>query len=92
MREADIEEMGIRIGGRNLTDLRYADDTALLADNITSKRRILHKVGTAGRKVGLSLNTKKTKEDAFIKVTVVICFMSNHVFHISRYGIQEYTK
>ena len=36
MKEADIEEMGIRIGERNLTDLRYADDTALLVDNITS--------------------------------------------------------
>ena len=61
MREADIEDMGIRIGGRNLTDLRYADDTALLADNITSTRRILHKEDTAGRKTGLKLNAKKTK-------------------------------
>lgn len=61
MREADIEDMGIRIGGRNITDLRYADDTALLADNITSTRRILHKVDTAGRKTGLKLNAKKTK-------------------------------
>ena len=60
MREADIKEMGIRIGGRNLTDLGYADDTALLADNITSTR-ILHKVDTAGRKSGLKLNAKKTK-------------------------------
>ena len=61
MRDADIEDMGIRIGGRNLTNLRYADNTALLADNITSTRRILHRVDTAGRKSGLKLNAKKTK-------------------------------
>ena len=53
--------MGIRIGGRNLTDLRHADDTALLPDNITSTRRILHKEDTAGRKTGLKLNAKETK-------------------------------
>lgn len=53
--------MGVKIEGRNLTDLRYADDTALLADNITSARRILHRVDTAGRKAGLYLNAKKTK-------------------------------
>ena len=61
MRDAGIEGMGIRIGGRNLTNLRYADDTTLLADNITSSRRIIHKVDTAGRKSGLKLKAKKTK-------------------------------
>ena len=61
MREAEIEDMGVSIGGRNLTNLRYADDTALLADNITSARRILHRVDTAGRSTGLNLNAKKTK-------------------------------
>ena len=61
MREADIEDMGIKIGGRNLTNLRYADDTALLSDNITSMKRILHRVDQAGRNAGLHLNAKKTK-------------------------------
>ena len=61
MREADIDDMGIRIGGRNISNLRYADDTALLADNITSARRVLHRVDEAGRKAGLHLNAKKTK-------------------------------
>ena len=60
MREDDIEDMGIRIGGRNLSDLRYTDNTARLAD-ITSTRRILHKVDSSGRKSGLKLNAKKTK-------------------------------
>ena len=61
MREADIEDMGIKVGGRNITSLRYADDTALLADNLTSMKRILHRVDTAGKEAGLKLNAKKTK-------------------------------
>ena len=61
MRESDIEDMGLKIGGRNITNLRYADDTALLADNITSMKRILYRVDVAGRKAGLKLNAKKTK-------------------------------
>jgi hypothetical protein len=42
MRESDIDDMGIKIGGRNITNLRYADDTALLADNITSMRKKMY--------------------------------------------------
>ena len=61
MRKADTDDMGIKIGGRNLTNLRYADDTALLADNITSMRRILYRVDAAGKEDGLKLNAKKTK-------------------------------
>ncbi|GFS23161.1 endonuclease-reverse transcriptase [Elysia marginata] len=38
----DINDMGINIGGRDITNLRYADDTALLSDNLTSMKRILH--------------------------------------------------
>ena len=61
MRKSDIEGMGINIGIRSLTDLRYADGTALLADNITSMKRIMHRVDTAGKKAGVELNAKKTK-------------------------------
>ena len=61
MREAEIDGMGISIGGRNLTNLRYADDTALIADNVTSMKRILNRVDTAGRNASLKLNAKKTK-------------------------------
>ena len=39
MRKADIEDMGITIGGRNITDLRYADDTDLLANSIIMAQR-----------------------------------------------------
>jgi hypothetical protein len=42
MRESDIDDMGIKIGGRNITNLRYADDTALLADNIKSMRKKMY--------------------------------------------------
>lgn len=61
MRESNIEDMGPRIGGRNITNLRYADDTALLADNITSMKRVLYRVDEAGKRAGLKLNAKKTK-------------------------------
>ncbi|GFR57668.1 endonuclease-reverse transcriptase [Elysia marginata] len=58
MREADIDQL---VNGRNLTNLRYADDTAIMSDNITSMRRILHRVDECGKKAGLKLNAKKTK-------------------------------
>ena len=61
MREADIEAMGIKIGGRNIVELRYADDTCLLADNITSCRRILYRVDDKGSDDDLGLNVIKTK-------------------------------
>ena len=43
-----------------LADLRYADDTALGADNITSSKRMLHRVDVSGEKEGLGLNAPKT--------------------------------
>ncbi|GFR65589.1 endonuclease-reverse transcriptase [Elysia marginata] len=61
MRQADINDMGINIGGKDITNLRYADDTALLSDNLTSMKRILHRVNNAGQQAGLLLNAKKTK-------------------------------
>ena len=61
MREADIEDMGLRIGGRNITDLRYADDTGLIASNVTTSKRMLYRVDAAGEKKGLGLNAPKTK-------------------------------
>ncbi|GFS07545.1 endonuclease-reverse transcriptase [Elysia marginata] len=53
--------MGINIGGRDITNLRYAYDTALLSDNLTSMKRILHRVNNAGQQAGLLLNAKITK-------------------------------
>ena len=54
MREADTKDLGLRIGGRKISNLRYADDTALLADNLSSMKRVLNRVGIAGRKTGLN--------------------------------------
>ena len=55
MRNAEIDSLGIMIGGRKL-----ADDTALGADNITSSKRMLHRVDVSGEKEGLGLNAAKT--------------------------------
>ena len=57
MRHADVEGLG----GRDITNLRYADDAALLSDNITRMKRILHRVDKAGQEAELHLNAKKTK-------------------------------
>ncbi|GFR91460.1 retrovirus-related Pol polyprotein from type-1 retrotransposable element R2 [Elysia marginata] len=54
----DIGDMGIQLEGKNLTDLRYADDTALLSDIVTSIERFLLKVGAAGGKSGFKLYVK----------------------------------
>ena len=69
MREAEIEDMGIKTAGENITNLRYADDTALMSDNITSMKRILQRVDAAGKTAGLNLNAKKTKVMKLGKLT-----------------------
>lgn len=61
VREADIDGLGINIGGRDITNLRYADDTALISTDETSMKRLLHRMDNAGEKAGLKLNAKKTK-------------------------------
>ena len=61
MGHADVESLGVNLGGRDITNLRYADDAALLSDNITDMKGILHRVDKAGQEAGLHLNAKKTK-------------------------------
>lgn len=63
MRSAGIEEenIGIKIGGTNINNLRYADDTTLLAENEEDLRKLLSKVKTESLNFGLRLNIKKTK-------------------------------
>ena len=61
MSNADMDSMRVSIGGRNITDLRCADDTALPAHDLTRKKRILYSVDTEGKKAGLLLNATKTK-------------------------------
>ena len=63
MRNAGLEETqaGIKIAGRNINNLRYADDTTLMAESEEELKILLMKVKVEGEKVGLKLNIQKTK-------------------------------
>ena len=63
MRNAGLEEAqaGIKFGGRNINNLRYADDTTLMADHEEELKSLLMKVKEESEKVGLKLNIQKTK-------------------------------
>ena len=63
MRNPGLEEAqaGIRIARRNLNNLRYADDTTLLAESEDELKNLLMKVKVESEKVGLKLNIQKTK-------------------------------
>ena len=63
MRNAGLEEAqaGIKIAGRNINNLRYADNTTLLAESEEELKSLLMKVKEESEKVGLKLNIQKTK-------------------------------
>ena len=63
MRSAGLEEAqdGIKIAGRNINNLRYADDTTLMAESEEELRSPLMKAKEESEKVGLKLNIQKTK-------------------------------
>ena len=63
MRNAGLEETqaGIKIAGRNINNLRYADDTTLMAECEEQLKSLLMKVKVESEKVGLKLNIQKTK-------------------------------
>jgi len=63
MRNAGLEEAqaGIKIAGRNINILRYADDTTLMAESEEELKGLLMKVKEVNEKVGLKLNIQKTK-------------------------------
>ena len=63
MRNAGLDEAqaGIKIAGRNINNLRYADDTTLLAESEEELKSLLMKVKEESKKVGLKLNIQKTK-------------------------------
>ena len=63
MRNAGLEEAqaGIKIAGRNINNLRYADDTTLMAESEEELKSLLMKVKEKGEKVGLKLNIQKMK-------------------------------
>ena len=63
MRNAGLDEAqaGIKIAGRNINNLRYADDTTLTAESEEEFKRLVMKVKEESEKVGLKLNIQKTK-------------------------------
>ena len=63
MRNAGLDEAqaGIKIAGRNINNLRYADDTTLMAESEEELKSLLMKVKENSEKVGLKLNIQKTK-------------------------------
>ena len=71
MRHAGLEEAqaGIKITGRNINNLRYADDTTLMAESKEELNSLLMKVKEESEKVGLKLNIQKTKIMATSPIT-----------------------
>ena len=63
MRNAGLEETqaGVKIAGRNINNLRYADDTTLMAESEEELKSLLMEVKVESEKVGLKLNIQKTK-------------------------------
>ena len=63
MRNAGLDEAqaGIKIAGRNINNLRYADDTTVMAESEEELKSLLMKVKEESEKVGLKLNIQKTK-------------------------------
>ena len=71
MKNAGLEEAqtGIKIAGRNINNLRYADDTTFMAESEEELKSLLMKVKEESEKVGLKLNIQKTKIMAFGPIT-----------------------
>ena len=63
MRKSGLEEaqVGIKLAGRNISHLRYADDTTLMAESEEELKSLLMKVKVESEKFGLKLNIQKTK-------------------------------
>ena len=71
MRNARLDEAqaGIKIARRNINNLRYADDPTLMEESEEELKRLLMKVKEESKKVGLKLNTQKTKIMASSPIT-----------------------
>ena len=71
MRNAGLEEAqpGVKIAGRNINNLRYADDTTLMAESEEGLKSLLMKVKENSEKVGLKISIQKTKIMASSPIT-----------------------
>ena len=65
----DDSQAGIKIAGRNINKLRYADDTTLMVENEEELKSLLMEVKEESEKAGLQLNIQKTKIMAFSPIT-----------------------
>ena len=65
MRNAGLDELqaGIKIGGRNINNLRYADDTTLMAESEEELKSLLRRVKDESERASLKLNIKKKKKN-----------------------------
>ena len=96
MRNAGLEEaqVGIKIARRNINNLRYADDTTLMAESEEELISLLMKVKEESEKVGLKLNIQKTKIMASCPITsweidgVTVKTVSN----LFRWGLQNHCR
>ena len=87
-RNAGLEETqaGIKIAGRNINNLRYADDTTVMAESEEELKSLLMKVKEESKKVGLKLNIQKTKIMASGPITSweidgeTVAIVSNFIF------------
>ena len=68
MRNAELDEAqaGIKIAGRDINNLRYADDTTLMAESEEELKSLLMKVKEESERLGLTLNIQKTETSGFI--------------------------
>ena len=66
----DVAQAGIKISGRNINNLRYADDTTLMTESEEELKSLLMKVKEESEKIGLKLNIQKTKIMASIPNTL----------------------
>ena len=72
MQNARLDEVqaGIEIAGRNINNLRYADDTTLMAESEEEPKSLLMKVKEESEKAGLKFNIQKTKIMAYVPITI----------------------
>ena len=96
MRNSGLEETqaGIKIAGRNINNLRYADDTTLLAASEEEPKSLLMKVKEESEKVGLELNIQKTKTMASGPITPweIDGETMETVSHFTFFGLQNHCR
>ena len=94
MRNAGLEEAqaGIKIAGRNINNLKYADDTTLMAESEEELKSLLMKVKEESEKVGLKLNIQKKKIMASGPITSWEIGNSGNSVRLYFFGLQNHCR